>query len=142
MRNPDCQSSPVQETGDVGMERSIRSVTVADARHVEPGGMPAIPAIMTTGPQEIRPWRECPFTVGRRYRVRSSFKALRDAFTAGDVLTYEADAWSRYDGITGYFFRQQGGGRLQVWDIDDDADISVWTDLFEELPDDDTRKQA
>jgi hypothetical protein len=97
---------------------------------------------MSSEPKEIRPWRECPFTVGRRYRVRQSFKALRDAFTAGDVLVYEADAWSRYDGITGYFFHRQDGGRQQVWDIDDDADIDLRIDLFEELPDADMRKDA
>lgn len=92
--------------------------------------------------KEIRPWRECPFTVGRRYRVRCSFAALRDAFTAGDILTFDSDAWSRYDGITGYFFRQQGRETLRVWDIDDDADISVWRELFEELPDSDAPSAA
>ena len=43
--------------------------------------------VMSTAPVEIRPWRECPFTRGRRYRVRQSFAALRDSFTAGDILT-------------------------------------------------------
>lgn len=89
---------------------------------------------MSTPPLEIRPWRECPFIRGRRYRVRKSFAALRDSFTADEVLTFDSDAWSRYDGITGYFFRQPGSEKLRVWDIDDDADILIWKELFEELP--------
>jgi hypothetical protein len=76
--------------------------------------------------------RECPFKLGRQYRVRKSFNALRDSFSAGEVLTFERDARSRYDGITGYFFRRAGTDTLRVWDIDDEADIIVWKDLFEE----------
>ena len=90
---------------------------------------------MSTPPVEIRPWRECPFKRGRGYRVRRTFAALRDSFTSGEVLTFDSDAWSRYDGITGYFFRQAGREMLRVWDIGDDADIKVWKELFEELSD-------
>lgn len=90
---------------------------------------------MSTPPVEIRPWRECPFTRSRQYRVRQSFAALRDSFTVGEVMTFDSDAWSRYDGITGYFFRHSGRETLRVWDIDDDADIQIWRELFEELPD-------
>ena len=89
---------------------------------------------MSTASDGIRPWRECPFVSGRQYRVRRSFAALRDSFTAGEILTFDADAWSRYDEMTGYFFRQCGSDTLRVWDIDDDADILVWRELFEELP--------
>ncbi len=88
-------------------------------------------AVMST----IRPWRECPFKPGMRYRIRQNFVALRDAFVAGEVLTFESDAWSRYDGITFYFFRQLERETLRVWDIDDDADIHAWLGLFEELSD-------
>ncbi|MGE0377267.1 MAG: hypothetical protein AB7I48_13745 [Planctomycetaceae bacterium] len=88
---------------------------------------------MSADPVEIRPWRECPFTRGRRYRVRQSFVAFRDSFTAGEVLTFDSDTWSRYDGITGYAFRQSGREMLSFWDIDDDADIQIWRELFEEL---------
>jgi len=88
---------------------------------------------MTTTPVAIRPWRTCPFTRGRRYRVRRSFAALRDTFAVGDVLTFDSDAWSRYDEVTGYAFRQTGRETLRVWDIRDDADIQVWRELFEEL---------
>jgi hypothetical protein len=97
---------------------------------------------MSTTPVEIRPWRECPFIRGRRYRVRQDFRALRDSFTAGEVLTFDSDAWSRYDGITGYFFRQSGRETLRAWDIDDDADIQIWRELFEELSDTVTRNDA
>ena len=85
---------------------------------------------------EIPPWRESPFVVGRHYRVIRDFQALRDTFTAGEILVYERDAWSRYDGITGYFFSEAGSGELRSWDIDDGEDLGVWRDLFEELPND------
>ena len=97
---------------------------------------------MSLAPVEIRPWRDCPFTRGRRYRVRQSFVALRDSFTTADILTFDSDAWSRRDGITGYFFHQPGRETLRVWDIDDDADILVWRELFEELPDTFARNDA
>jgi hypothetical protein len=90
---------------------------------------------MNNIPVEIRPSRECPFTRGRSYRVLQNFDALRDSFTAGEVMTFESDAWSRYDGFTGYFFRQPGREMLRSWDIADDADILVWRVLFEELAD-------
>jgi hypothetical protein len=89
---------------------------------------------MPMAPIEIRPWRECPFTRGRTYRIRRSFAALRDSFAAGEVLTFDSDAWSQYHGVTGYFFRQAGRETLRVWDIDDDADIQIWSELFEEVP--------
>lgn len=89
---------------------------------------------MTRLPGEIPPWRECPFEPGRAYRVRRSFVALRDSFTAGEVLTFDSDAWSRYHGITGYFFRQSGGGSLRVWDLEDDADVQDWRLFFDPLP--------
>ena len=70
-----------------------------------------------------------PFAVGQRYRVLKDFKSLRDAFLAGEVLIYESTAWSRYDGITGYFFKDLGG-RGRMWDIYDDEDIGIWKELF------------
>ena len=70
-----------------------------------------------------------PFAVGQRYRVLKDFKSLRDAFLAGEVLIYESTAWSRYDGITGYFF-QDLNGRGRMWDIYDDEDIRIWKELF------------
>ncbi len=72
--------------------------------------------------------------VGRRYRVRRTFAASRDVFSAGEILCYDSDTWSRYDGITGYFFRQPGRKTLRVWDIDDGAELAIWKELFEELP--------
>lgn len=74
-----------------------------------------------------------PFVVGRRYRVLQSFTAMRDSFVKGDELVYESSAWSRYDGITGYFFRNQASGIMQWWDIYDHEPLSQWTELFEPL---------
>ena len=89
---------------------------------------------MSTAPKPIPPWRVGPFKIGARYRVRRDFKALRDSFKAGEVLTYHSDAWSRYDGIAGYFFQQTGKERLRTWDIDDGEDLEIWRELFEQLP--------
>ena len=83
--------------------------------------------------QEIRPWRVPPFSVGRSYRVRRDFKALRDSFTAGDVLIYESDAYSHFHGYTGYLFSQAGVGTKRVWDLHDDDNLDSWRELFEEM---------
>ena len=77
----------------------------------------------------------CPFVKGRRYKVRQNFKALRSEFQAGEVLIFESRAWSRYDGITGYFFSRQSGGGA-AWDVGDEdeaAGLPKWRELFEEL---------
>jgi hypothetical protein len=89
---------------------------------------------MSTAPKEIRPWRPCPFNVGASYRVKRDFTAMRGSFTAGEVLTFHSDAWSRYDGITGYFFRQTGKEGIKAWDLPDDEDLEIWRELFEMLP--------
>lgn len=83
---------------------------------------------------EIRPWRTCPFTAGRRYRVRRDHEALRDRFQAGEVLVYVNDAWSRYDEYTGYFFCVPDTTQHRVWDISEGEDLEIWREIFEELP--------
>ena len=73
-----------------------------------------------------------PFEVGRSYRVRKSFPALRDAFREGEVLKYTGSAYSRYDGITGYLFtdpKQQ----VRSWDVYDGESVDVRSKLFETL---------
>jgi len=70
---------------------------------------------------------------GHRYRVRRDFKALRDSFVAGEEMTFDSDAYSRYDSYTGYFFSQPGAAQLRSWDIHDGDDLEVWRDLFEEI---------
>ena len=74
-----------------------------------------------------------PFTVGRHYRVKASFDALRDRFEAGEVLIYDHSAWSRYDGITGYIFSRVGQSGTRCLDIYDHEASSPWTDRFEAL---------
>lgn len=75
-----------------------------------------------------------PFFVGREYRVRHSFQALRDRFVEGEILIFDSSGWSRYDGITGYFFRSPDQPGLRLWDIYDDEDVGVWKEHFEEMP--------
>ena len=75
---------------------------------------------------------EHPFEVGKSYRVKKSFAALRDHFRVGEVLKYTGSAYSRYDGITGYFFSdEKEAGRS--WDVSDEDSVSVSSDLFEAL---------
>ena len=89
-------------------------------------------------PVRMHPWRQSPFVVGHRYRIRRDFQAQRDSFRAGEVLIYDRDAYSRYDGCTGYFFSQLGAPRLRSWDIHDEADLTIWQELFEAMPGDET----
>jgi len=63
--------------------------------------------------------------------VRRDFGSLRDNFTAGEILTFRYDAWSRYEGMTGYFF-EQPDAKWRIWDISDDDDLEIWKELFEE----------
>jgi hypothetical protein len=85
---------------------------------------------MSQPPVEIRPWRDCPFEIGATYRVLKYFVAFDDAFEAGELLVFVRDAYSRYDGMTGYFFRD-ASGRYRRWDIADDDDLSRWKNIFE-----------
>ena len=76
---------------------------------------------------ETHSWRTSPFVLGRRYRARRDFKALRDAFSAGDNLLYESDAYSAYHGFTGYVFSQVGSDKKRAWDIHDDEDLASFS---------------
>lgn len=90
---------------------------------------------MSNGNATVSVWNDCPFQVGKRYRVRHSFVALRDSFKEGEELIFDSSAYSRYDGIMGYFFRQDGREGLRMWDIYDDVNVSVWKDFFEAMED-------
>ncbi|TDU62526.1 hypothetical protein EI77_04627 [Prosthecobacter fusiformis] len=90
---------------------------------------------MSTSPSPASSSPGDPFVIGRHYRVRRTFKALRDHFTEGELLIFDSRAWSRYDGMTGFFFSQPGRENIRAWDIGDYEDLSIWTELFEELPD-------
>ena len=76
-------------------------------------------------------WRTSPFIVGATYRVRHDFQAHRGVFHAGEILTYEDDAYSIYDSCTGYFFSLPDAPNGCVWDVYDDEDPTIWPDLFE-----------
>src|SRR5207248_5203395 len=69
-------------------------------------------------------WRKIPFERGAAYRVRESFDALRDRFSAGEILFYERAGYSRYDNATGYFFRDTRGNP-RVWDVGDEEQIDA-----------------
>ena|SRR5580765_331701 len=78
-------------------------------------------------------WRKSPFKVGSRYRVLRSFRGLRDSFSAGEVLVYKSQGYSRYDGATGYFFESPNDSTTRAWDVGDEEDLSVWSTIFEEV---------
>jgi hypothetical protein len=71
------------------------------------------------------------FEVGKNYRVKKSFIALRDQFREGELLTYKESAYSRYDGITGYFFSDEKHG-TRSWDVYD-GDKPDTDDLFQKI---------
>lgn len=73
-----------------------------------------------------------PFTVGKSYRVRRSFSAMRDDFREGEVLKFNERAYSRYDGIAGYFFTDENE-TIRSWDVRDEDSVDVWSELFEAL---------
>jgi hypothetical protein len=52
--------------------------------------------------------------------VRESFESLRDKFTENQVITFRNAGHSIYDGITGYFFQDEGGALL-AFDVVDDV---------------------
>lgn len=85
-------------------------------------------------PAAAESWPPCPFQAGHSYRVRRSFTALRDVFKEGEVLVFESCAWSRYDGITGYFFSKPGQVGTRAWDLPDELDFGSWREFFEEIP--------
>ena len=75
-------------------------------------------------------WRDCPFTLGRKYRVTHDASALRDRFTAGEILRFDCDTHSAYHGYTGYCFTDEAG-RDRVFDVADDENGVEWQELFE-----------
>lgn len=79
-------------------------------------------------------WPPCPFKPGRSYRVRKDFTALRDVFKEGEILVFARCAWSRYDGISGYFFSMPGQEGTRAWDIPDEQDSGIWKEFFQEMP--------
>jgi len=54
---------------------------------------------------------------------------------AGQILTFEFESWSRYDGATFYLFRDASGG-ICIWSLGDDDEIDGWRGSFEEQPKD------
>jgi hypothetical protein len=67
-------------------------------------------------------WRPCPFVPGSKYAVTATFESMFDGFVAGEELVFEGEAYSRYDGVTGYFFRDQSG-ESRRWDVPDEEDL-------------------
>lgn len=82
---------------------------------------------------EARSWRDCPFLPGRKYRVIESFSAMRAQFIAGEILTFERQAYSIYDSCTGYFFRNHND-QIYSLDVYDDADIEPYLGKLETMP--------
>ena len=81
----------------------------------------------------LNSWRPSPFIPGRRYRVREAFQAHRDRFQAGEILTYDRDAYSAYHGCTGYFFSQPSSDSLRSWAGYDNDDPARWNEFFEAM---------
>jgi hypothetical protein len=86
-------------------------------------------------------WRPVPFRVGAKYRVKRSVQPLREPLMEGEVLRYERDGCSSYDGMTGCMFRD-ASKQSRVWELDDNADVESWRDVFEEIQSSEARRGA
>ena len=74
-------------------------------------------------------WRDCPFALGKKYRVTRDAAPLRDRFTAGEILRFDCDTHSAYHGYTGYCFTDEAG-RGRVFDVADDQNGDEWQEVF------------
>lgn len=74
--------------------------------------------------------RQHPFRIGIRYQVCKAFKS-RDSFELGEVLTFVGDSYSRYDGMSGFDFRNTQGD-LKRWDIHDDESMDLCSQNFQQ----------
>ncbi|MEZ4269437.1 MAG: ankyrin repeat domain-containing protein [Myxococcota bacterium] len=72
-----------------------------------------------------------PFAFGVTLRVRADLDAMRDRFSRGELLVCWQIAWSRYDGVTGYFFRQaEAPDVVRSYDVSD-GEAPRWDTRFE-----------
>jgi len=76
--------------------------------------------------------RKDPFRPGQKYRVIKAFRALRDSFEEGELLTYQKRSYSRYDSQTGFLFSDSEGKR-RVIDLHDDESTEVITSRLEAM---------
>lgn len=75
--------------------------------------------------------RKYPFEKGAKYCVRQSFGSL-DKFSKGEVLVYEGSAYSPYDGMSGFDFRDSDGD-LRRWDMHDTEPLDLIQERFEKI---------
>jgi hypothetical protein len=83
-------------------------------------------------------WRPCPFRAGVSYRILHDFRSSDGliggngaSVSAGQILVFEFESWSRYDGATFYLFRNVSG-EICVWNLGDEEDIDKWRQFFDE----------
>jgi hypothetical protein len=84
-------------------------------------------------PDTARPPRQSPFTIGRSYRVRRDFQAVRNRFRAGEVLKFEGDAYGAESQTAAYFFSTPDAKPLRAWDVKDSEDLEKWLEIFEQV---------
>lgn len=72
-----------------------------------------------------------PFEFGVSLRVLRDFEAMRARFAADELLVCWQVAYSRYDGVTGYFFRtHEAPDAVRSYDVAD-GDAPRWAEHFE-----------
>jgi hypothetical protein len=64
--------------------------------------------------------------------VTKSVRSLRDAFDAGEVVTFLRAGYSVYHSITGYFFTDPGGA-IKALDVGDQVEGDEWYSIFEPI---------
>lgn len=64
-------------------------------------------------------WRSHRFKIGKNYGVVNHLRTPTSEFAAGEILTFESEAYSAYDSSTAFNFRA-ADGTLKTWFLHDD----------------------
>lgn len=72
------------------------------------------------------------FIKSEKYKVSDNISALRDQFKKNEILIFEKETYSIYDGITGYVFKDESGS-LKVYDVPDSEKQPNLDKLFQRI---------
>lgn len=75
------------------------------------------------------------FSVGSRYRVKSSFMSGTSTFLQDEILKFVMDSYSRYDDCFLYTFHSETNGDEKSWWLKFGDPASTWRDYFEPMND-------
>jgi hypothetical protein len=76
-------------------------------------------------------WIKCPFVKGQKYRVEIQFSKFSQNFEEGVVLEFLEEAYSRYDNLTIFAFKEISTEKTISLEITDSEKIEEWFRHFE-----------